>query len=87
MSKLSLKILFFHLPACIYLPVATDGDVYGCVPALPPEHLRRHPVPTVDLGGGNCWGAAGPLHCLYMLLLCEYFKVQLYRPTDRIRPK
>lgn len=56
----------------IYLPVATDGDVYGRLPALPPEHLRRHPVPAVDLGGGICWGAAGPLHCLHMLLLCEY---------------
>lgn len=83
-SKLSLKKIinnvkldvweFFHLSACVYLPVATDGDVHGCLPALPPEHLRCHPVPAVDLGGGNCWGAAGPLHCLCMLLLCEYFK-------------
>lgn len=58
-----------NIVAC--LPVATDGDIHGRVPALPPEHLWSHLVPAVDLGGGHGWGAAGPLYCLLMLLLCE----------------
>lgn len=71
--------------ACFYPPVATDGDVHGRLPALPPEHLRRHPVPAVDLGGGNRRGAAGPLHRLYMLLLREYFLSRRTGP-DRSEP-
>lgn len=55
--------------------VATDGDVHGRLPALSAEHLRSHLVPAVVLGGGNSWGAAGLLYCLYMLLLCEYLCV------------
>lgn len=56
-------------------PVATDGDVHGRLPAVPAEHLRCDLVPAVDLGGWNRRGAAGPLHCLHLLLLCEYLSV------------
>lgn len=55
------------------MPVTTDGDLHGRLPALPPEHLRGHSVPQADLGGGQRRGAAGPLHRLRVLLLRESF--------------
>lgn len=60
-----------YLHAFFFAPVTTNGHVYGCLPALPPEHLWGHLVPEADLGGGERRGAAGPLHCLHMLLLRE----------------
>lgn len=59
----------------VCLPVTTDGDIHGCLPALPPKHLWCHLVPAVNLGGGNSWGGAGPLYCLHMLLLCKYLSL------------
>ena len=64
--------MMYFCPLYLLVPVATDGDVYGRLPAVPAEHLRCDLVPAVDVGGGKFWGAAGPLHCLHLLLLCEY---------------
>lgn len=62
---------FLHLFLCLR-SVSTDGNLYGRLPSLPAEHLWCHPLPAVDLGGGKCGGAAGPLHCLCVLLLRKY---------------
>lgn len=74
---------FFFL--LCFLPVATDGDADGRVPALSAEHLRRHLVPAVDLGGGNCRRAAGLLYCSYVLLLCEYWSISKQPQGDKNR--
>lgn len=89
MKQIQLKIAiatashFIFLDDILFIisPVSTDGDVHGRLPAVPAEHLRRHPVPAVDLGGGNRRGAAGPLHCLHMLLLCEYAHTRTMKQT------
>lgn len=70
MKSLMHSFLYLH-------SVPTDGNLYGRLPSLPAEHLRCHPLPALDLGGGNCWGAAVPLHCLCMLLLCKYLPVSV----------
>lgn len=70
-AKLLNELTSFWLPPLYLCSVSTDGNLYGRLPSLPAEHLWCHPLPAVDLGCGNCRGAAGPLHCLCMLLLCK----------------
>lgn len=63
--------------------VSTDGNLYGRLPSLPAEHLWCHPLPALDLGGGHRRRAAGPLHCLCVLLLCKYSRRHQKKPSDK----
>lgn len=62
----------FNFTSWILFTEASDGDLHGCLPPLPPEHSGSHPVSSTDLDCRHSRDLGINGHCRIMLLLCEF---------------